>query len=187
MPPCPSIALLTAADEAALLVDLANYPPYYDESFDEVRARITNNGYANKLDIGGLAFWKRVRCDTPWTSDLLRLPEATVIAATTATFAPLLTPVQRVNILRNQLRHGMGGDFAIGSAILTAWNPEEFAVTDVRARGKLERLLPPLGCVCDLKTYPTYLEHVCDIRDQLTHNHPPRHFSAREVDQALWQ
>ena len=143
---CQVLVALTAQDETALLTNLGNYPPHADDAFEEVSTRIATHGFATKLDIGGLAAWNRLRCDTKWARRLQLLPQATVQTATAAAFASGLTAAQRGERLRKGLTHGMGGTFALGSAILTAWNPAEFAITDRRARAKFSGLLKPLGC-----------------------------------------
>src|SRR5580658_8069316 len=95
-PACRAIALLTATDEASLLAGLSAYSKNYDELFDEVRDRTIRNGCATKLDIGGLAAWKRLRCDTPWALSLQNLSQANVTRATAAAFGAGLTPSQRM-------------------------------------------------------------------------------------------
>jgi len=188
MPPCPAPTLLAAAgplSQAALLAALANYPPYYDESFDEIRARIAAAGSATKLDIGGLAAWKRLRCDTPWNRTLQHTPQVTVIAATQAAFLPGLTPVARVAALRGNLA-GMGATFALGSALLTAWDMTNFAVTDRHARSAMRKLLSPLGCICEVIRYPTYLDHVISLRDLVNVVKVGLPYTARDVDKALY-
>jgi len=183
---CQVLVALTAQDETALLTNLGNYPPHADDAFEEVSTRIATHGFATKLDIGGLAAWKRLRCDTKWARRLQLLPQATVQTATAAAFASGLTAAQRGERLRKGLTHGMGGTFALGSAILTAWNPAEFAITDRRARAKFSGLLKPLGCGCNLGRDAVYLEHVVALRDRLNTNQPPRRFSTRDVDKALF-
>jgi len=179
---------LSKSDRAALLASLDRYPPHYDESFDEVAVRIATNGHATKLDIGGLAAWKRLRCDTPWVERLQNLPQVSVTKATKKAFGSGLTsPAERVESLRTDLKHGMGGAFALGSALLTAWNQKDFAVTDRRAREGLRSLVRPLECNCELFHYPTYLAHVVEVRNQLATANPDRSFSAREIDKALYE
>lgn len=177
---------LRKSDKAAILAALSRYPHHYDESFCESADRIATNGYATKLDIGGLAAWKRIRCDTPWVTKLQSLPQTTVTTATRKAFLPGLTPARRLETLRSDLKHGMGGAFALGSALLTAWNQTEFAVTDRRTRAALRSLLRPVGCACDFGYYPTYVEHVAEIRNQMTTARGDEVLSSRDIDKALY-
>lgn len=174
------------ADLLRLVSARKKYSPTYDEAFDEVRRRIATANSATKLDLAALACWKRIRCDTPWVQKLHELPQAQVTGSTQEAFANGLTPADRVAALRIGLKHGMGGAFSLGSALLTAWNPVEYAVTDRRARASLAILLRPLGCSCDFGSYPTYLNHVVDLRDELRGVFPAATVTARDVDQALF-
>jgi hypothetical protein len=45
---------------------------------NEVADRIRTEGSIGKADIGALLFWKRLRADTPWVSELMTWPEEKV-------------------------------------------------------------------------------------------------------------
>jgi hypothetical protein len=184
--PKGSAPAICATDLANLAARFATYPPLYDEVLDEVHGRIALAGYATKLDLGALAAWKRLNCNTSWMERLQLMPNATVIAGTAAAFAPGLAVQARITKLQTNIVHGMGSTFAFGSAVLTAWNPHDFAVIDRRVLRTLDNVLPSLGCTCDLRYYATYLEHVVDIRNQLNAFPGGHVWTARDVDKALF-
>ena len=173
---------LSLASLSNLAGALLVYPEDYDDAFEEAGARMKVAGHATKLDIGGLACWRRIRCDTKWARRLQATPQSTVVASTRSALGAGLTPEQRVAALRGELKHGMGGSFALGSAILAAWNSNDFAVTD---RWVLVTLRAA-GCDCDIDSYSIYLQHVIGIRDDLRQAFPSIPFTARDVDKALY-
>lgn len=51
---------------------------HYDDVLHEVSARTMSSGSVGKVDIGALLFWKRLRADTPWASQLNVMADADV-------------------------------------------------------------------------------------------------------------
>jgi hypothetical protein len=77
---------------------------------------------------------------------------------------------------------GFGTKDAVASTVLAAWDPEEFAVVDKRARDGLRglRLVDPHAKL----PYPSFLGWVIRLRDGLREQ--GTYVSARDVDKALW-
>jgi hypothetical protein len=69
---------LSLASLSNLAGALLVYPEDYDDAFEEAGARMKVAGHATKLDIGGLACWRRIRCDTKWARRLQATPQSTV-------------------------------------------------------------------------------------------------------------
>lgn len=124
---CEAPALLAPGADAALSKSRLSYPHVADEVFSEVRSRLVTHGAATKLDLAALVFWKHIN-NAPWMTQLLRVPDAAVRAATAAAFAPGLSDDERVVALRPL--PGFGGGRAIASTLLAAWNPEQYGVFD---------------------------------------------------------
>lgn len=164
---------------------LSSYDLTYDETFFEIHDRIARCGSAGKLDVAGLGAWKR-SAQNKWLKPLMETPEAAVRSITTAAFASGLTDRQRVAQLR-QLAGARTGDFAIGSAVLTAWDPDDYGVTDVHARQALHDLFD--NCTCDLKDYDgAYLPAARALRDVLNGcGSAGTGWTARKVDMALFK
>ena len=177
-------ALFPSNLNALFNAPLALYHQFYDESFDEISDRIAKTGSAGKLDIIALAAWKR-SAQGHWLDPLLRTPEITVRKVTAGAFAPNLTDACRVLALA-QLDGFKAGKFAIGSAVLTAWNRAEFGVTDIHARRAIRDLFN--NCNCKLSDYAgSYLPALRALRDALNMSNSiaVTAWTARTVDMAL--
>ncbi|MEP7112087.1 MAG: hypothetical protein ABI862_02375 [Ilumatobacteraceae bacterium] len=74
---------------------------------------------------------------------------------------------------------------SVASALLAAWDPESYPVTDRRARPALRRFLDD-DCRCDLRKYPIYAQWVRHLRDELNVATTST-WSARDVDKALYK
>ena len=154
--PCNAPKLLNTGSVTSLAVHYLRYDPVYDEVFNEVHRRLKANGFASKLDLGALVFWKHVR-NAPWMRTLNLLPETRVRAATTAAFAPGLTDAGRIAALNPLQGFRAGGAFT--SVLLTAWNPNEYGVFDELAHGAIARYFDA-RCTCDLTDLPAYFDHL---------------------------
>jgi hypothetical protein len=163
----------------------------YDALLDKVSAGIAKAGDAGHLDIAALVFWKRVRADR-WTQAFLVTPDGAVRVATRAAFARGLTDAQRKAALAS-LPGFRTGTFAIGSALLCAWQQDEYPVLDRRSVATLRKMAP--SCPCNLGSYTTYAPAVRAIRDELNRQGVPvpgpgaaiKRWNARDVDKALFR
>lgn len=164
---------------------LRQYDPsgVYDETFHEVSASIAASGSAGKLEISALVVWKRIPLAT-WWGDLLKTPDSVVRETTRNSFADGLTDAERVDILSG-LPGCKTGTRAVLSAVLTAWDPEQFGVTDRRAKDGWRDNLRPRSCPCNIHDYLVFLKWLRwtaqQWGDAMDTNHTPR-----EVDKALW-
>lgn len=150
----------------------------YDEVFREVQDRIASTGEADKIDIATLAFWKR-SAQGAWISDLLRIPESTVRAATRSAFEATedLIALQRLEVLPGYAAHG-----PLATALLTAYAPNTYAVLDDRALLALDRLGIPLSRKRGLTV--RYFSRVRELRDGLTPRRPG--VTTRDIDKGLF-
>jgi hypothetical protein len=160
----------------------------YDEVLNEVADRILATGSIGKADIGALLFWKRLRADTPWVSELMTMREEQVRAVTkeavsAVTNKSLLVP-QAASAGRRALSELPGfrtGD-ALASALLLAAAPERMAVYDRRARAGLKILNLTLSAAPG--RYGRYMKLVEDLQcTAAMHDHT---WTARDVDVALY-
>src|SRR5687768_15716733 len=67
---------------AAHAAYMAATSPAYDEVLTEVADRIQATASIGKADMGALLFWKRLRADTPWVRDLMKMRDLEVRAVT---------------------------------------------------------------------------------------------------------
>lgn len=160
----------------------------YDELLTDVATRIQTTGSIGKADIGALLFWKRLRANTPWVSDLMAMHEVNVRAVTEKAVSAVndgsLPVPQAASDGRRALAELPGfktGD-ALASALLLAAAPERMAVYDRRARAGLE----VLGHTLSSKPgrYRRYMELVEALR--ATANRHGHTWTARDVDVALY-
>lgn len=160
----------------------------YDEVLADVATRIQATGSIGKADIGALLFWKRLRANTPWVSELMTMREVQVRAVTEIAVAAVndaaLPVPQAASNGRRALAELPGfktGD-ALASALLLAAAPERMAVYDRRARAGLEAL----GHTLSSKPgrYGRYMEIVEALR--ATANRHGHNWTARDVDVALY-
>jgi hypothetical protein len=162
--------------------------PAYDEVLADVAGRIQTTASIGKADIGALLFWKRLRANTPWVSDLMTMRDVDVRTVTEKAVSAVndesLPVPQAASDGRRALAELPGfktGD-ALASALLLAAAPERMAVYDRRARAGLETL----GLKLSAKPgrYGRYMELVEDLRSRaIRHGHP---WTARDVDVALY-
>jgi hypothetical protein len=161
-----------------LLDAMDQYSQSYDEVFIEVGERLREYGEAGKLDLAALICWKRSG-QGKWVSELMELQDAEVRAATRKALVAS-TDQDRLDALA--VLPGFRQKYAIATAVLAAYDPENFAVLDRRALKALERL----GCPVIRGRGETlrYLDRTRDLRDQVRDGRPS--VTARNVDQALW-
>lgn len=167
---------------------MAGTSPVYDEVLVDVANRIKATASIGKADIGALLFWKRLRANTPWVSELMTMGDVEVRAVTAKAVSAVndkLLPVpQAASDGRRALAELPGfktGD-ALASALLLAAAPERMAVYDRRARAGLEAI----GLTLSAKPgrYRRYMELVEDLRS--TANRYGQTWTARDVDVALY-
>ena len=174
--------VISAQDTARLLEAIEVYDrdtgPLYDEVFLEVHDRIAETGSAGKLDIAALAVWKR-SAQNAWVTGLLSLPETHVRATTAAAFAAQddLGALRALGVLPGYAAQG-----PLATAILTAYDPNRYAVMDDRALLALERL----GISVSRSRGVTlrYLSAVRALVDTLQSRRPG--VTPRDVDKGLY-
>jgi hypothetical protein len=162
--------------------------PAYDEVFNEVADRIRMEGSIGKADIGALLFWKRLRADTPWVSELMTWPEEKVREVTngavTAVNEGSLSVADAASAARGALSPLPGFDTgdALASALLLAAAPGRMAVYDRRAQAGLEALGRTLSPARG--RYGRYMALVEELRLLAQRN--GHAWLARDVDVALY-
>ena len=72
----------------------------------------------------------------------------------------------------------------MASIILSAWDPQEFAITDRRSRKSLADL--KCGCERRMGKYSVYLAHVHAIRDAVSKARNSSPTTSREIDKVLF-
>jgi hypothetical protein len=162
--------------------------PAYDEVLNEVADRIHTDGSIGKADIGALLFWKRLRADTPWVSELMTWPEEKVREVTkgavTAVNEGSLSVPDAASAARGALSPLPGFDTgdALASALLLAAAPGRMAVYDRRAQAGLEALGRTLSPARG--RYGRYMALVEELRLLAQRN--GHAWLARDVDVALY-
>ena len=162
--------------------------PNYDEALEEVSARIEENGSLSKADIGALVFWKRLRANAGWVTELHRTSDAEVRATTAeavkAGLDESVPPVEAVRKGRAALAQlpGFGHGDALASAVLFAAAPDRLAVYDRRAHAGLRQL----GLVLTDRSgrYSRYIAVLEELRAQASEQ--GRVWTVRDVDKALY-
>lgn len=173
---------------AAHTAYMAATSPSYDEVLYEVADRVRAIGSIGKADIGALLFWKRLRADTPWVSDLMTWPERKVREVTKdaveAVINPSLTVSEAASAGRRALSELPGFDTgdAFASALLLAAAPQRMAVYDRRAQAGLEALGHQLSAARG--RYGRYMTLVEDLRLLAKRN--GHAWLARDIDVALY-
>ena len=166
------------ADRLLRAIETYDRDSAYDEVFTEVHTRIAKAGSAGKIDVAALAVWKR-SAHGAWTADLMSKPESHVRAATEAAFA---AADDRTALRALAAVPGYKAQGPLATALLTAYDPNKYAVMDVRALLALDRLGTPVneGLGITLR----YLATVRALTDFLR----PRRgdLSPREVDKGLY-
>jgi hypothetical protein len=161
--------------------------PHYDDVFREVQQRISTANNAGKSDIAMLAFWKRVRADTPWVQKLLRMPDSDVREVTGRAVAAARQGdlIAAAGNAREVLRPlpGFGQGTALASALLTAAFPTRLAVYDKRARKGLQRVELELADEPPF-FYARYMKLIEQCRTEAADE--GHQWSARDVDLALY-
>ncbi|WP_291382613.1 hypothetical protein [Demequina sp.] len=164
--------------------------PHYDEVFNDVAERVRENGYATKLDLGGLVLWKRLQANTRWASSLGATADAKVRDVTGRALSvyrdePLSDVPARAQAARSILAElpGFAHGDAFVSALLTAFDRDNLAVFDRRANYALETVLerPVRG---GRGHYRRYIEEVHALRALVSE--PNDTWTARDVDTALY-
>jgi hypothetical protein len=185
MGPDQRIQLLLAAKSA---YD-AGVSAYYDEVLYEVVERVTSSGSVGKLDIGALVAWKRLRADTEWVTDLMRLPEATVRTHTARAVDAARDNTSEVHEAASAARSalaglpGMGVGDAVASTLCFVAAPQRMAVYDSRAHAALR--LVELELDDRRGRYGRYMALVEQCRLELSES--GHTWTARQVDLALFQ
>lgn len=160
----------------------------YDEVLSEVAGRVAAVGSIGKADIGALLFWKRLRANTPWVSDLMIMPDLQVRALTRKAVVAVtnksLSRPEAAAAGRAALSKLPGfktGD-ALASALLLAAAPKRMAVYDRRAQAGLKILDLPLSAAPGRDG--RYMKLVGDL--QSTAARHGQTWTARDVDLALY-
>jgi hypothetical protein len=117
--PCAVSPLLQPGAHLILTSYRAKYPQHYDDVFDCIHRRLSEDGYATKLDLDGLIAWKHVRT-AKWMRDLNCMTETRVKEITSDAFSRA-TDAQRREALSPLPVFGAG--LAFTSALLAAWDP----------------------------------------------------------------
>lgn len=177
---CEAPTLLAPGADAVLSKSYLSYPHLSDEVFSEVRSRLVTHAAATKLDLAALVFWKHIN-NAPWMTQLLKIPDTAVRAATAGAFAPGLSDEERVVALGPL--PGFGGGRAIASTLLAAWDPERYGVYDRLALAAKAKWIDA-RCVCDWENLPTYWSHLRRMAAELSSNGAS--WSPRMVDMALF-
>lgn len=162
--------------------------PNYDEVFNEAVERVRTAASIGKTDIGALLFWKRLRADTRWVSELMvqtdnEVRDITAEAVAAATSPTLDVPEAAVQGRRalSKLPGFARGD-ALASALLMAAAPDRMAVYDRHAQKGLETL--GLSLSPARGRYGRYMKIVEDLKGTAEHN--GHLWTARDVDVALY-
>lgn len=120
--------------------------PHYDEVVDQVVARVGVTGSIGKAEIGALLFWKRLRADVRWASNLHAMPDDEVrrvtsraVTAVRDTEAPVWEAASARRAALWELP-GFGRGDALASALLCAAAPDRMAVYDRRVHAGIEQL-----------------------------------------------
>jgi len=173
---------------AAHTAYMAATSPAYDEVLTEVADRIQATASIGKADMGALLFWKRLRADTPWVRDLMKMQDLEVRAVTAGAVSAVndlsLSVPKAASAGRGALSPLPGfekGD-AYASALLLAAAPLRMAVYDRRANAGLESLGRTLSAAPG--RYKRYMEFVEDLR--LIAKRQGHTWTARDVDVALY-
>jgi len=152
--------------------------PLYDEVFLEVHDRIIESGSAGKIDIAALAVWKR-SAQGAWITGLLSRPEAQVRTSTAAAFAAPddISALRALSGLPGYAAQG-----ALATTLLTAYDPNRYAVMDDRALLALDRLGTPVSRSRGVTL--RYLSTVRALAEALRPRRPGT--SPRDVDKGLY-
>lgn len=178
----PPAALLPDPVVEVFLEARSRLTSIYDETLHEVADRIYKDGSAGKLDVAGLAAWKR-SAQGNWIGTFMSTPEVKVREITAEAFASGLTVFDRAKRL-SCLYGFRRGSFAIGSALLCAFNEEEFPVTDHHARRALRDLF--CDCHCALNRYSKFTAAVRSLQGPLAIQAPQAApWTAHSVDGCL--
>lgn len=165
--------LLNAMDEYAFIAG-----GHYDEVFEEIQSRISSCGSAGKLDIAGVACWKR-SAQGAWLGDLNAVGESQVRAITAEAFAAV-SDGEALRVLA--ALPGFASQEAIPTALLATADSYRWGVMDRRALTALADLGYPVNRSRGLTV--RYLEEIREIRDCLSTADRP--IMARDVDKALF-
>ena len=164
--------------------------PHYDEVFNNVAERVRENGYATKLDLGGLVLWKRLQANTRWASRLGATADAKVRDVSGRALSvyrddPLSDVPARAQAARSALAElpGFAHGDAFVSALLTAFDRENLAVYDRRADYALSAVLER-RVRGGRGHYGRYIEEVHSLRELVSE--PGDMWTARDVDTALY-
>jgi hypothetical protein len=180
VPGCGAVTLLKPGAAATLATDFLKYPPAYDETLFEVRARLVAHGAATKMDLAALICWKYAQ-RSPWMQDFQNVQNTVVRSATAAAMAPLLSDQARIQALAPLPAFSRGR--AVASAFFTAWDPLQFGVQDNRALRKRSMVISP-ACACSWEKLPSYWAHLRELAAELTSNGTA--WTPRMVDMALY-
>jgi len=179
--------LLDAAQRDELLRHIDAYPADYDEVFDQVGDRLSQNGYATKCDIGALVLWKAMS-PISFAKELNGKPDREVQKASREAFAQRPFDIEhdseRLDALAliPGMKHWRNWG-ALASTLLAAFGPVEFGVFDTNAHSALTHTRK-LGICKDIRL-PEYFGVLRELRDELRDVRPG--VTARDVDKGLFQ
>jgi hypothetical protein len=177
---CLASPLLRPGMDQILLSHLVLYESRYDEVFNAVHTRITEQGAATKTDLAALIFWKHIN-NSPWMTSLNAKSDAAVRAATAEAFKPGLTDRERLDVLAGLPGCGVGQ--AVSSVILAAFTQRSTAST-TNSHWGLPTVVDP-ACQCERTETVVYFEHLRLIASEL--NSSGGSWTPRMVDVALFK
>ncbi len=179
VPEVPEATVQQVLDAAQAYDDMS---PYYDDIFNATGQRLRDQGYATKLDVAAVTFWKAINLSTPWVRTFVHTDPRSVREATTKAFLPGLGDKDRLKALEQlpgfRSWYGRPGG-AIPSTLLCCWDPENYAVTDERAREGLALVGMNANGLLE------YWKAVRSLRDSARRLRPS--ISARDIDKALFK
>ncbi len=156
--------------------------PHYDAIFNDTGRRLREQGFATKEDVAIVSFWKAINLSTPWVRHFLNTDPQVVVDTTREAFREGIEDRDRLVALQylpGFCWWGGPNGGAIPSTLLCCWNPQDYAVTDIRAR---EGLLNLVGC--QVKGLLDYWQAIRIIRAAANRLRPS--VSARDIDKALF-
>lgn len=162
----------------------------YDEVFVETSERVRANRSVGKSDIGALLFWKRLRADTTWVTELHLMPDSEVRAVTHRAFEEVSKEPDAVEAARRGRSElsalpGFSKGDALASAVLCAVAPERLAVYDRRAHAALAALGSDVGHKPG--RYARYVAELVRLVDAVNKSEPGLRWTPRDADLALYQ
>ena len=160
---------------------LETYDKIYDEVFESVHERMAGNGFATKMDISALLFWKRIETKK-FRMHLLETSDSKVRSVTQAAFADGMSNADRLDAMRPL--PGCKSGIAVPTTILAAFDPGRFGIYDERALKALKRLRVP-NCKCTISRGDIFFDHLARLATEMSV--VGNSWTPRQVDMALFK